>query len=248
MRVRQTTSIALVLVAFGILAFQNCAPTLPTEEADTTDTAKSLPANAASSGGTLFDSSRANINPVTGNGTGGSSTSSGSYTAWNPDQSTTLTPPTVNGTLPIASSAEPRVNIYRLFNTNSGDHHLTINKGEVSVLLQQSEWKDEGIGFVLLAQPGANRIALYRCFDKIDGEHFVSYDPNCESSSVTSEGLMGYSSGSADALTSQVLYRCVSMQPPIRHLITTNPAECSEGNNLRIEGTLGFVLPASAAN
>ena len=72
----------------------------------------------------------------------------------------------------IISEEEPpapagSVNMYRLYNPNSGEHFYTANAGERNHLISLG-WNDEGIGWVA---PASSNTPVYRLYNQNGGEH-----------------------------------------------------------------------------
>lgn len=241
MKLRHATTLSLL--SFVIISFQNCSSPVPTSDEDFSSSTTAEDDNA-------YDSS-------TFSG-GGSSTIPIDNSSSNNNSSSTFNPSTIPSTINVPSSntptststiavpAEARVSIYRVYNSQNGDHLFTRNQGEATILDQTPEWTLEGIAFVLLANPGNNRQPVYRCYNPVAGEHYVSHDANCEAQGMIPEGVLGYVSLTLADTSSAPLYRCISVQFPVRHLASTNGTECT-GNGFRIEAQYGFVMPPNAA-
>lgn len=61
-------------------------------------------------------------------------------------------------------------NVYRLFNEITGEHFFTTDENEKEVVLQDSNWKDEGIGWY---SPVANT-PVYRFYNPSNGDHMFT--------------------------------------------------------------------------
>ncbi len=122
------------------------------------------------------------------------------------------------------------VSVYRFY--KNLQHFMTRSYSEAA----SAGFNFETTGFHLFVNGGANRRALYRCFNPANGDHFVSTQSNCEGR--RGEGILGYAS------TSQVagllpLYRFYKANTS-DHLITVNYNEGSQGG-YAYEGILGYV-------
>ena len=69
--------------------------------------------------------------------------------------------------LEILSEFAGSVDMYRLYNPNSGEHFYTSDQGE-RVYLISLGWEDEGIGWVA---PYSSRVPVYRLYNPYGGEH-----------------------------------------------------------------------------
>lgn len=61
-----------------------------------------------------------------------------------------------------------RVNVYRLYNPNSGEHHYTLSETE-RTYLAQAGWKDEGVGWKAPARQ--QQLPVYRLYNPKAGDH-----------------------------------------------------------------------------
>lgn len=81
----------------------------------------------------------------------------------------------VGGACP--SGTEP---IYRVYNHVDGDHLLTADSNEASILTQspvlKSSWSSEGIGFCAYATQVSGTVPVYRLYNGVSGEHFLTAD------------------------------------------------------------------------
>ncbi len=129
------------------------------------------------------------------------------------------------------------------------DHVPTTNPAEVSSLTA-SGWEEvcnphygppglcgggtTGDGpFLLYADSGADRAALYRCYTGVD--HFISTDSACEG--TTAEGLLGYASTTRSSATPRPLRRCYNSGAQV-HLHWLDE-HCPDG--VSEEAILGYV-------
>lgn len=69
--------------------------------------------------------------------------------------------------LGIDASFLRTVEMYRLYNTNSGEHFYTANAGERDFLVSLG-WRDEGIGWIA---PNMSNVPVYRLYNPNGGEH-----------------------------------------------------------------------------
>jgi hypothetical protein len=97
---------------------------------------------------------------------------------------------TVSGSCPNLSSNEQLEPVYRLYNSATNDHMLTVDTAEVNfwTVQQKTSWSYEGVAFC--AYPGRTNssvIPIYR-LDRFDArEHLVTGDSN-ELSVLTASG------------------------------------------------------------
>jgi hypothetical protein len=94
----------------------------------------------------------------------------------------------------------------------------------------------EQVAFDLYKSPGAGLIALYRCYNITDKDHFVSTGSTCEGQGTGS--LLGYAaSASGTGLTQLYRYYKSSIKD---HLVTVNSAEAVAGG-YTLDASLGYV-------
>lgn len=85
-----------------------------------------------------------------------------------PDPTTTTPTPDPTTTTPTDAPAPAgTVNMYRLYNPNSGEHFYTSNQGERDVLIRLG-WNYEGIGWLA---PVTSNTPVYRLYNQYGGEH-----------------------------------------------------------------------------
>ncbi len=85
-----------------------------------------------------------------------------------PESTTTTPTPDPTTTTPTDAPAPVgTVNMYRLYNPNSGEHFYTSNQGERDVLIQLG-WNYEGIGWLA---PVTSNTPVYRLYNQYGGEH-----------------------------------------------------------------------------
>lgn len=120
-----------------------------------------------------------------------------------------------------ASSAET-VDMYRLYNRNTGEHFYTANVGERNQLIAGG-WKDEGIGWVA---PKTSSTPVYRLNNPNSHDHHYTVNPAEKDLLVKAgwnyEGIGWYSDDSKRV----PLYRQYNPNAKTgNHNYTTNPAE-----------------------
>lgn len=215
-------NIALLAVGFVVISagYQNCSPTGSFDEPSTSNVTNS-------------SSSRGQAPYIYDNGSNDSDDNSNHTVITPPDQ----VPPT----LPVVSNSASSP-VWRVYNTQNGDHLFTINIDEVNSLVASGTWTLEGIPFSVFSTNGSNLVPMVRCYLSSEGDHFISGQTSCENSSATQEGIMGYMPlvPTGDAIAP--LYRCVNTSSPLRHLAVLDTGECSS-SGYRVEGILGYVVP-----
>jgi hypothetical protein len=87
--------------------------------------------------------------------------------------------------------------------------------------------------FLLWAEGGADRVALYRCYTGVD--HFISPDPSCEG--TTTEGPLGFASTARSSATPRPLRRCYNSA--VRAHFHWLDEHCPDG--VSEEAILGYV-------
>ncbi len=76
--------------------------------------------------------------------------------------------------LEILSNFAGSVDMYRLYNPNSGEHFYTADLNERNYLINLG-WNDEGVGWVA---PYSSRVPVYRLYNPYGGEHHYTTDIN----------------------------------------------------------------------
>lgn len=103
----------------------------------------------------------------------------------------------INTGIPLKVQAESNVPVYRLYNSNSGEHFLTTNSAERENLVQCG-WNDEGIGFY----ENNTGNAVYRLYNPNAGEHHYTLSStereNLIEAGWRDEGISFYSAASTD--------------------------------------------------
>ncbi|GFH41000.1 hypothetical protein [Pseudolactococcus insecticola] len=118
------------------------------------------------------------------------------------------------------------VNMYRVYNPNSGEHFYTASTAERDGLVKAG-WKYEGLGWIA---PEKSHVPVYRMYNKNAGDHHYTMNAAEKDSLVKAgwryEGIGWYSSEySADAKQSAV-YRAYNPNAKAgSHNYTLNPAE-----------------------
>lgn len=112
--------------------------------------------------------------------------------------------------------------MYRLYNSNSGEHFYTSNKTE-AVNLRNAGWTYEGIGWIA---PVASKTPVYRLYNKNTGDHHYTVNANEKDSLVKAgwkyEGIGWYS----DDNKSVPLYRAYNPKATTgTHNYTTGKGE-----------------------
>ncbi len=132
-------------------------------------------------------------------------------------------------------------------NISSGDHVPTVDAPEVDSLVASGAWEEvcnphygpPGLcsggstpdgPFHLYPNPGADRVAIYRCYSGAD--HFMTTDSNCEGR--TYERLLGYAATTRSSEMPRYLLRCNGAV----HLHALD-APCPSGSSA--EAVLGYV-------
>ncbi len=91
------------------------------------------------------------------------------------------------------AEAASGVNMYRLYNPNSGEHFYTSNSGEREAL-REAGWNYEGIGWVA---PASSSQPVYRMYNPVAGDHHYTMNSNERTSLVRAgwryEGIGWYS-------------------------------------------------------
>lgn len=76
-----------------------------------------------------------------------------------------------------ASGTEP---VYRVYDSRNGDHLLTADSNEAAILTQspalKNDWSNEGVGFCAYATQVAGTVPVYRLYNTVNGEHFLTAD------------------------------------------------------------------------
>ena len=97
--------------------------------------------------------------------------------------------------LPLKNSVN--VAMYRLFNTESGEHLYTSDSHEIAVLVATGKWNNEGIGWYA---PVFSENPVYRVYNSKTGEHVFTKDANEKKTLVAAgwndEGVAFYSDDS----------------------------------------------------
>lgn len=112
--------------------------------------------------------------------------------------------------------------MYRLYNSNSGEHHYTSDTNEKNTLVKLG-WKYEGVGWIA---PLTSKTPVYRMYNKNVGEHHYTIDAQ-EKDALTKlgwdyEGIGWYS----DDNKSVPLYRQYNPKAQVgTHNYTTNKSE-----------------------
>ncbi len=88
--------------------------------------------------------------------------------------------------------------VMRVYNPNSGRHHLTINRDEIDFLTNLG-WRYEGIAFTANIS-GDDSLAVYRLYNPYSGEHFFTWSVSEKEELIyrgwKDEGVCWYSSDS----------------------------------------------------
>ncbi len=79
-----------------------------------------------------------------------------------------LTPSSTPSPEPTPVPAKETVDMYRIYNPNSGEHFYTSNQKEKDALVNMYGWKYEGVGWVA---PVTSGTPVYRLYNKAGGEH-----------------------------------------------------------------------------
>lgn len=94
--------------------------------------------------------------------------------------------------------------MYRLYNPNSGEHLYTASLNEMTTLVAQYGWRDEGVGWIA---PTHSNTPVYRLYNPYSGDHHYTVDANERDQLVKigwrDEGIGWYS----DDQKGQPLYR-----------------------------------------
>jgi hypothetical protein len=129
-------------------------------------------------------------------------------------------------------SLTSKIPVYRFY--KYPHHFMTLSYTEGA----SASYGFETTGFHLFPSGGTGYLALYRCFNSANGDHFVSSQSNCEGKNQ--EGVLGYAATqSGPGLVP--LYRFYRSSTG-DHLITVNYSEGTSGGYAS-EGGLGFVNP-----
>ena len=130
--------------------------------------------------------------------------------------------------------------VYRLFNTQNGDHILTVGDAEKEVL-EQAGWTFEGVAFTV---PEKSDTPVYRLFDQKTGEHFFTASESTKAEKLSNgfvyEGIAWY----AGDESSQPVYRLVkkgAMTTSVLYTASTTEKEILEGAGWIAEAT-GFCV------
>ena len=93
----------------------------------------------------------------------------------------------------VKAESEGRATMYRLYNTNSGEHFYTKNASEKSDLVTAG-WKDEGIGWIA---PEMSNTPVYRLYNENVGDHHYTMKASERDDLITAgwnyEGVGWYS-------------------------------------------------------
>jgi len=140
--------------------------------------------------------------------------------------------------LPIHAQAANSVDMYRMYNPNSGEHFYTSKASERDSLVS-SGWKYEGTGW---SAPASGN-AVYRLYDANSGDHFYTVNAD-EKNALTAggwsyEGIGWYSGGSVP------VYRAYNPNAKAgSHNYTTNKGENNAlvANGWKDEGIAWYAL------
>jgi hypothetical protein len=160
------------------------------------------------------------------------------------------------GIVNALSSAMP---VNRLYNSTSGQHLLTIDNNETTVLLSNPAWHNETSTFEAYPLDSgscdAGQIPVYRLYNDVSGQHLLTADSNEETTLVQNSGtdhwfsegvgFCDYSNQFEGSVPVYRLYNSVSGE----HLLTGSYNEASSlngANNWKIEnsGNGGIVFYA----
>ena len=115
--------------------------------------------------------------------------------------------------------------VMRVYNPNSGRHHLTINRDEIDFLMGLG-WRYEGIAFTANTS-GTDSLAVYRLYNPYSGEHFFTWSPSEKAELVyrgwIDEGICWYS----DSKKSVPVFRFYNPNASDHHF-TINQTEISK--------------------
>lgn len=131
------------------------------------------------------------------------------------------------------SSGETKAS-HEVYRFNKGNDHLYSSSSSEGIV---GGYVFEGEAFKLFSQFTEGNVALYRCYNSKNMEHFLSVMANCEGAVV--EGVLGYVSTSQIPET-QPLLRCYNSRS-FFHLSTANVSECSGQSSFVREGTHGYI-------
>ena len=134
-----------------------------------------------------------------------------------------------------AAPKSPETQIYRLRQTQSGDHMLS---GDSNEGVANFGYVLEGDAFKVFEDQIAETKAIYRCLVETSGDHFTSEDANCEGQKP--EGRIGYIWISQKPNT-KPLIRCNNTSVG-DHMTTLSPEECDNNGYIR-EKTIGYTIP-----
>ena len=121
-----------------------------------------------------------------------------------------------------ATKVEDRVNVYQVYNPNTGEWIYTTDKAEYDNLVKVG-WTGEGVAWIA----SNHGTAIYRLYNKATGQHLYTADKEqydlLATQGWTQEGLAFYSN-SADGLAVRHLYNAKTGQ----HVYTTSQDESDE--------------------
>jgi len=96
--------------------------------------------------------------------------------------------------------------VYRLYNPNSGEHFLSVNKAEISNLVTAG-WTKEGIVFY---SPLSSANPIYRLYNSNTGNHIfvasATEKNNLANSGWSFEGIAFYAADNSMSCTSDIVY------------------------------------------
>lgn len=166
------------------------------------------------------------------NGSNSRLSNSGKYSIMGVTSAPVTTPPSgVNP--PSNGEAKASHSVYR-FSKGIGQLYSTSSSEGIG-----GGYVFEGVAFKLFSKFSEGTVALYRCYNLQQQEHFLSVAANCEGAVV--EGVLGYV-GTSQMPETQPLVRCYNKQT-FFHLSTVNVSECSD-ESFVLEGTQGYVPTA----
>jgi hypothetical protein len=148
--------------------------------------------------------------------------------------------------------------VYRLYNTTSIQHLMTIDSNENSTLLGNPVWKEENASFQAYPATNNNCTAgtepVYRIVEQRSGEHLLTADTNevnfwtVTNRTWYSEGI-GFCAYSTQVAGTSPVYRLYNSQNG-EHLLTADTNEVNSLNghynwSIEVNGTNGIVFYAN---
>lgn len=142
------------------------------------------------------------------------------------------------------------VALFRLYNSNTGEHFYTASSQERAAVLSNSVWHDEGVAAYVFPTGGSGRLPLYRFFQTAPpGKHFYTLDSSGEGApNLAPEGIAAYVSDGSHEGAAPLFrwFNAVSGD----HFYTLNFHEVGSATSgaFRLEGIAAWVSPTASAS